>query len=424
MFRIAAITCLLSVIVAPCADAQTTYHVDLGGSDTNDGLSFESARRTISSAVASAVPGDTILVNQGAYTETVAITGKPRLTVRGIGATILGVGNFETAVLIADSPGTRLSGFHIRNAQLGVQLTASAVQDQAVELSNLRISHCYFGVAVDGDARLTLRDCLLHDCGYCGVLVNGGSVLVQHATFALCWRGALIFGGRLAVKNSLFYKNSDYAYGVAGGVGESSYNAFFGNPAPSGLAGTIVADPRIQDEVARDFLLRPDSPLASASDPDDSFHAHIGAFGVGAVASAAPDPAVPFSDFHNWIDDEGRTVGALDGRFLLSLQGAVLLRSDLVSGSVRSPVHDAGSSGQFNAIRLTAREDPSPPSGSRHVIDADGFSLTREIEYRVSDAAFAPEAVDPPFASTFRNEPNRAAGRYIQVRLTFRRDGR
>ncbi len=48
------------------------------------------------------------------------ISGKPRLVVRGVGATILGSGgSFVTALLIEDSPGVRVTGFHIRNADDG-----------------------------------------------------------------------------------------------------------------------------------------------------------------------------------------------------------------------------------------------------------------------------------------------------------------
>ncbi|MBR1588066.1 MAG: hypothetical protein IJ658_07055 [Kiritimatiellae bacterium] len=99
-----------------------TWHVDAKrGSDSNDGLSWESPLKTISAAVekADADRGGTIFVNDGVYAETVNAMFKHNLTIRSVNGAaktaIDGKGNaaYSSCVLLADS--SSLIGFTVRN---------------------------------------------------------------------------------------------------------------------------------------------------------------------------------------------------------------------------------------------------------------------------------------------------------------------
>lgn len=63
----------ISFKTAPSPDEEVTYYVDLGGSDENDGRSRDKAFRTVSHAAYVVKPGDTVLIGEGAYDETVRI---------------------------------------------------------------------------------------------------------------------------------------------------------------------------------------------------------------------------------------------------------------------------------------------------------------------------------------------------------------
>jgi len=52
------------------------YHVDINGSDDNDGLTRQRAFEHIQKAIETAASGDTILVWPGIYTEAINFTGK------------------------------------------------------------------------------------------------------------------------------------------------------------------------------------------------------------------------------------------------------------------------------------------------------------------------------------------------------------
>jgi len=66
------------------------YYVDsLNGSDTNSGISWETAFKTINTATSKAVAGDTVYVNQGTYKETVTFansgTAEAPIVLKAIG---------------------------------------------------------------------------------------------------------------------------------------------------------------------------------------------------------------------------------------------------------------------------------------------------------------------------------------------------
>jgi hypothetical protein len=63
----------ISFKIAPSADEAVTYHVGPGGNDKNDGRSREKAFRTVSHAAYMVKPGDTVLIGEGTYDETVRI---------------------------------------------------------------------------------------------------------------------------------------------------------------------------------------------------------------------------------------------------------------------------------------------------------------------------------------------------------------
>lgn len=72
-FKKACILTALFLAFACDTPAAITYYVAASGSDVNDGLSWESPKASIETAVSAAVAGDTILVSNGTYTLTAPI---------------------------------------------------------------------------------------------------------------------------------------------------------------------------------------------------------------------------------------------------------------------------------------------------------------------------------------------------------------
>lgn len=110
----------LSFKTAAQPAAPKVYHVAPDGDDANDGLTRETAFRTINRAAAKVGPGDTVMIASGDYNETLRVraagTKDRPITFRrapGAEAVIRGEGLAKTAEVI-DKPDNRFDGLYFR----------------------------------------------------------------------------------------------------------------------------------------------------------------------------------------------------------------------------------------------------------------------------------------------------------------------
>ena len=107
----------LEVPTTTASSGSTTYYVSTLGSDANDGLSWENAFATIQHAVDVASPGDTIIVGDGTYVESVLV-GKWGMTIRSENGALKTVtqppGQYESAFKVIENNVT-ISGFAVKN---------------------------------------------------------------------------------------------------------------------------------------------------------------------------------------------------------------------------------------------------------------------------------------------------------------------
>ena len=156
----------------------TTYHVSPNGSDS-DGLTWDTAFKTIPGALAKAGDGDTVLVTNGVYATLAADTTYANITnaitirsIEGPELTIISNAfpNSTVTMVKISAAGATLDGFTLtRAARRPVAITAASVMTNCVVRD--RPSAGYEGVYLDGGA--VVAGCRIINCRSSGTQVGG-----------------------------------------------------------------------------------------------------------------------------------------------------------------------------------------------------------------------------------------------------------
>lgn len=148
----------LSFTTSATANTPRTVFVSPDGNDGNSGLSIEQAWQTISHAAAAALPGDTIKIAGGTYTESVIIratgeTGKPITFTPIPGHRVILDGAerlLDYAFLAANKAHIHIDGIYFRNHQFSSTILPwserASTSNAAINLyrgNNIRISRCF-----------------------------------------------------------------------------------------------------------------------------------------------------------------------------------------------------------------------------------------------------------------------------------------
>ena len=136
-----------------------TYHVDgANGSDSNDGLTAETAFATIQKGIDTAEDGDTVLVWPGVYLERISFDGKG-ITVKNADypAVIEAPGLDAVSFVVGEGPGSVLQNFVIRNSMIAVACN----NESSPTLRNLTIVDNDFGIAAYERSDPNISNCIL-----------------------------------------------------------------------------------------------------------------------------------------------------------------------------------------------------------------------------------------------------------------------
>lgn len=125
---------------------------------------------SIGEAVSNALPGDTIMVESGVYTEDIRID--KRLTLECEDVTLKGK-------IIVDAKNVKISNIRIQDVVEAVEITSS----EGAVLYSLSISNCTYGVKVERNGEVDIRSSSFENCEY-GVHGNKTkNIQVSGATF-------------------------------------------------------------------------------------------------------------------------------------------------------------------------------------------------------------------------------------------------
>jgi parallel beta-helix repeat protein len=135
-----------------------TYHVDgVNGDNTNDGLTPETAFKTIQRGINVAEDFDTVLVWPGVYSEEVAFWGDAITVKSAADAAIVETDyGYAFSFFSAEGTDTVLSNFVIRNSQYGIYL----INGSSPTLTNLTIVNNDFGISAFNGADPDISSCI------------------------------------------------------------------------------------------------------------------------------------------------------------------------------------------------------------------------------------------------------------------------
>jgi len=188
------------------ASAGTVYYVsNAGGDDTNSGLGWEQAFKTISNGVAQAAAGDLVLVTNGTYAISTEITLNKGVCVRGVPV--------DGSVVVDGQDTVRC--FNITHADAAVEglfLTrgnAAPENGGAVLMTSGRLSDCYMvsnsansggGIAEVGSGNLTTPTVIENCVIGCNIATNdttiggGGGIFLASTRTNVLIQGCVVYG--------------------------------------------------------------------------------------------------------------------------------------------------------------------------------------------------------------------------------------
>lgn len=422
--------------------AKTVYVDGTYGDNSNTGLSWAQAKKTIVGARAATASGDLCLIKGGVYKEA-------KQTFNSVN---------DTDVLYMPDPSSATSVIvDFENsadvnpaAGFGWDTTSHWFIERGTKFLNISFRNPYTAgntVFICFVPTVTIPVYLLH------------CIFYQKSGAANTGSGMGPFNGNYdcVTRNCSFHNLANGLYRPAGThrnnyyvnvttphnslVGASvDYNAYPGNAEANGINTSTGANPGFRDPGADDFRLDPVTTPADYATfmSGGEYNDRIGALGRGGLYynSAYPqlrfitrDPSTANGNPQPAWENEGPsgTNTYTDGTPGDIIENAVTyeLEIDLATtpgatgGRVRSEVMDLGSvSPNLDELALGASEDISGGAA----IDID-TTLPQYIEYRSSNTAFAKGDVSPSWvpASRFGAYVNQGH-RYFQKRVTFRTD--
>jgi len=249
------------------------------GDDTNDGLSWATAKKTITSALTVAQGLDEVWVSAGTYTDNVSIPAgvalyggfastETRLTERNwsVNPTIVDGGGSDT--ITSHSHGQVLDGLVIVNGDSGIY-----VDGGTVAMNNCILKNNGFAGALVEYGTLKAVNCVIIRNELFGIALSDATATVSNCTISGNVVGVSKQAGVCSVTNCIIIDNESGISGDGDAI-RISHNNVHGNTTanyeditdPTGTIGNISVDPLFVDRDNGDYHLQSGSPCIDTGD--------------------------------------------------------------------------------------------------------------------------------------------------------------
>lgn len=289
---------IVSILFSHAGYAQTRY-VSTLGNDANDGLSWSTAKKTITAAVNTCEPNDSVWVAKGTYSEQVYIQLSFNISLYGgfagdeadlsgrnwaLNKTIITAGPTNVCVVcLSGSP--RVDGFTISNSRRGISCAnSSPTIINNVITGNYNYGSSGGGIYCSNSSARIINNIIAgngaeSDLNYYGggIYCESSSPVLIHNTIV---KNIAFYGGGIYFKNSSptiintivafnssgIYRSDSLGLPVFGNncvYGNHTYN-YAGITDPTGTDGNISADPDFVSTEYGDFHIQPGSTCIDA----------------------------------------------------------------------------------------------------------------------------------------------------------------
>ncbi len=146
------------------APAAAVYHIDgVAGNDSNDGLSRETAFKTIQKGIDASDDGDEVVVWPGVYQEAINFKGKAIAVKSAAEPAVIDATRMDAVTFHAgEGPGSVLKNFIIRNSGMAI----STNYGSSPTISNLTIVNNDFGIGAYEDSDPNVSNCIIWNNKY------------------------------------------------------------------------------------------------------------------------------------------------------------------------------------------------------------------------------------------------------------------
>lgn len=435
------------------------YYVNqLTGDDSNSGLSAKDSFQTINAANTIVQAGDTVLIYPGIYTATETYPGTydnmidPNTSgTSGAMINYIGVGNVVikgTVSKIIDL--TSISYVNISNIEFsginssGIEGIVSLTSCSNIILEKLRFKDNTASYSIGDMGIVKLDDCSSITIRYCDFINNTVITTQSNST-----GGIVVDNSGVEIFKNSFVNNvstgtvnnvTDILFVNSAAGTTVDYNLFYNNQdfindSVGVLVGTDTHFTSIDSNFLTDITNYPadiassfDSWITTNVSPTNtvtgnpyfkdlansnitlSFNSEAYKAGADSSSIGSRDRGFIYDDFSTWT---------LHNCFESS-DGSISLGTEYNIGTALSPIIDFNNvNADIKSINLEKVEKIGAAAGYRAVVDSDGGNGRRSLELRISNTL----PMTNQWLQVDENGYLGLRGRYLQIKLTLRRDG-
>ncbi|NLE57552.1 MAG: hypothetical protein GX616_04275, partial [Planctomycetes bacterium] len=301
---VAGAVCIMAALITASASAKTVY-VSKAGNNTNDGLTWQTAKLTVQEGLNTAVADDQVWVAAGTYVENITLklgvalyggfAGNETELAQRDWTTNKSILDGNQAGSVVTSPAgatstTRIDGFTIRNGKGtgsnprqnagGIYCSSSSPMIANNTISSNTTQGLGGGIFCSSSSAIIVNNLLTANTALSGGGIycsSSSAMIVNNTIFANSGGG----GGGIScvsssptIANTIVGFNSSGIYKTGSGTPTLRHNCVFGNSGynysgvtdPTGTEGNISVDPKLASVAYANAHIQPSSPCVGAGE--------------------------------------------------------------------------------------------------------------------------------------------------------------